>query len=129
MRPDPTKISNNPYPVNPLGFLIGSFLGVSEHSVIQSDLKHHLISESLPTVVHPLWHPRLASLPLFLDIWRGLDKTQAASIVDLPAQHTAGADPDSRILEVLCGRDLASGHLGDVLVAAQLSGWPGERRF
>jgi hypothetical protein len=60
MQPDPTKISNNPYPVNPVGLLIGSFFGVSakqclltaSHQTPVADSRLGLVGQAILYGVH-----------------------------------------------------------------------------
>lgn len=132
MHPDPTKISNNPYPVNPFGFLLGSFFGASCQTQTSFASRVSVSCQKAPVTDdsgwslctgNPIWRTFLTSLPILLDVQRGLDTLQMPRRVDLPARDAASLDPCSRLVEVLRGWYLESRNLGNVLVAAELSGW------
>lgn len=75
---------------------------------------------------NPIWRTFLTSLPILLDVQRGLATLQMPRRVDLPARDAASLDPRSQLVEVLRGWDLESRSLGNVLVAPELSGWARE---
>jgi hypothetical protein len=110
--------SQNPYPVRPTGYLVGSLLAVSRFLACAQ-----LLADMFS--VRPVRGAPLANLSLRGHLLGPLSDSHlrplGVVLVHLPDHHNRRDR-----LEVLCRRDLTTQRLGRILVAAVCPGWFGE---